>query len=394
MAETPDEAYKSLSSLASLVKRTVPELNALMEGPAQSIGTSRPSLQTVIQYIAVGERDGKQTYTSAFPNRVNWKEPDYYAELLEQNCKNRHGLFFGSATVNKDAAYEILWQIIRRLIDNSRTSRHVPFSAAPSDSPAVVVHPLVVFWKNVDDREHGWYYEGNQPDEAIFYAKDPTEYATLAVLKDTISAYFQLHIPGRVIAKLYRVRYTDSGVPSVVATIRSLCFWRRDPLEQKRTFYDEDDNQPEDDLDPHDPASVSEIFLTNMELRDKMDEAYVTMIQERETNDITLQDRFGQYTTLVGIASMINGSPVGDVAMQRDGNDEEAVIEAANGSSLAWAMELTGTEDDAAGTQPASALGSKLFGEITEEEVKAFRDRERWTDNIKFQREDFEGSCK
>jgi hypothetical protein len=27
------EAYKSLSSLASLVKRTVPELKALMEGP-------------------------------------------------------------------------------------------------------------------------------------------------------------------------------------------------------------------------------------------------------------------------------------------------------------------------------------------------------------------------
>jgi hypothetical protein len=59
------------------------------------------------------------------------------------------------------------------------------------------------------------------------------------------------------------------------------------------------------------------------------------MIQERETNNITPRDRFGQYTILLGIASMTDQSPLGDVAMQRDGNDEEAIIETANGSSLA-----------------------------------------------------------
>ncbi|KAI9777953.1 MAG: hypothetical protein M1839_008488 [Geoglossum umbratile] len=90
---------------------------------------------------------------------------------------------------------------------------------------------------------------------------------------------------------------------------------------------------------------------------------------------------------------MTNQSPLGDVAMQRDGNDEEAVIEAANGSSLAWAMELEEAEGRASNTQQAAAIGAKLFGEITEDEAKAFRDRERWTDNTKFQREDFERSC-
>ncbi|KAI9777952.1 MAG: hypothetical protein M1839_008487 [Geoglossum umbratile] len=322
MAQTSNEAYKSLSSLASLVRRTVPELNALMEGPlvkpyfdhfykewleprrqriagarARPIGITRPSLQAVQQYISVGERDGKQTYTSAYPNRVNWTETDYYAELLEriyqQNCANRNGLFFGSATVDRDAAYSIVWQIIRRLVDNSRTSRHVPFSAAPGDMPAVKIRPLVVFWKNVNDRQHGWYHESNRLEEAIFYAKDPTEYATLNIFKSAISANFQLHIPELAIAKLYQVRYTNDGVVTALLTAplwtqiqmakrgsdhRITLFLETQSQETGGNIDEENDSRLEDNLDPHNPASVSELFLTNMELCGNMDEAYISMI--------------------------------------------------------------------------------------------------------------------
>ena len=61
--------------------------------------------------------------------------------------------------------------------------------------------------------------------------------------------------------------------------------------------------------------------------------------------------------------------------MHRDGNGEEAVIEAANGITLAWAVELKEKEDGIADIQAAAALGAKFFGEVIEQEAKAFGDR-------------------
>ncbi|KAI9772388.1 MAG: hypothetical protein M1839_002467 [Geoglossum umbratile] len=435
------EEYKSLAALASLSKRTVTQLIDLMDGPlvkphfdvfytnwlkpkrkgiagtrARSVSQNGPSLQTVIHHIAAGERNGNQKYTSSFSDRTNWKDADHYAELLERlyqdNKKNRSGLFFGTSVANKDDAYKLLWQIIRRLVDTSRATSHVPFSSAKSHTKQHIANPIVVLWKNVDDRTNGWYHEENQPKEAIFRARDPMEYSSLGDFRQAIVQYFRLEIPKLEIGKLYRVAYADTKVVTspiteelwehIKAMKRGEFFQVTIFLETRPQLHGDDrscDNREnnggeiDDNLDLHNPNPISELFLSNAELRGPIDSSYLAMIQERESDGITMEDRFGKYTNLLSIATMTNGTVLGDVAMQRDGNDEDVSVEISNESSLAWALELSQAKEVVPDTQSAAALGARLFGEITEEEAKDFRDREKWTDNTKFQRDNLVESC-
>ena len=79
--------------------------------------------------------------------------------------------------------------------------------------------------------------------------------------------------------------------------------------------------------------------------------------------------------------------------MQRDGNDKDVSVETLNESLLAWAVELS-QKTNMPDTQSAAAIGARLFSEITDEEAKDFREREKWTDNTKFQRENLTKACK
>jgi hypothetical protein len=98
-----------------------------------------------------------------------------------------------------------------------------------------------------------------------------------------ISANFRLSIPGLVVTKLYRVCHTNNGV---VTELLTAMLWKEIQTARcgsdyqvtlfmetrsEENIYDDDD-QLEGNLDPHNLASTSKIFLTNIELRGSMDE--------------------------------------------------------------------------------------------------------------------------
>ncbi|EEQ31909.1 hypothetical protein McanMca71_007218 [Microsporum canis] len=329
--------------------------------------------RSVLKHLTEGEAVGIRKFSTDFPDISAWTAIDWHARLLYKilsvNQADRHGIFYGKNFSEVEMASRA-WQVILRLkLDASHEHRPRKKAKATSEFE---------HWRIDDDEAIPTPVNPERGAASVIWMNIPADLEeqgikSMVVLKGLVSYTYERFLEeiyrglelkehGLQIDKLSVDGDTISG-SSFKEFLGLACCSAGRLLVALNT----EKGLPEPDIPQIENEELSRRLL------------YDLMVAERVSSEFDLRDRFWIWTAIQK-ASKVQHSPINsNCVLLHEAVDIE-------GDSIRWLMKSKDSDDPESGTKD-------VLRELTDSDIKQYREQEKWIDNQDLQRQGHGEAC-